>query len=222
MRRRILPLLIAATALFGAPLHAQPVHFKFMDAGAGYNAFGVYVGTYGGIRDYGGQAPATVGLNCVDYFHEVMFGEEWDANVTSLASTDLSLTRHPASLEQYREAAWLVSNYTPSNVQATQATIWNLFQNPGANWPSDPSLLAQAEAPHPGFDFGDYFVVTDVNAGGPDDARSAQEFLVFDPSGNVTNLATVVTPEPATLVLVASGVVGLISVTRRQKGRRRS
>ena len=222
MRRRILPLFAAALTLLGAPLHAQPVHFKFMDAGAGYNAFGVYIGTYGGIRDYGGASPETVGFNCVDYFHEVMFGEEWDANVTSLAASDLSLTRHPGSLEQYRDAAWLVSNYTPSNVQATQATIWNLFQNPGANWPSDPTLLAQAEAPHPGFDFGDYFIVTDVNAGGPDDARSVQEFLVYDPARNVTNLATVATPEPATLLLVASGLIGIVGVSRRQKGRRSS
>lgn len=190
-----------------------------MDAGAGYNAFGVYIGTYGGIRDYGSASAERVGLNCVDFFHEVMFGQEWDANITSLGSTDLSLTRHPGSLQQYREAAWLISNYTPTNVRATQGTIWHLFQDPGVNWPSDPTLLARAEAPHDGFDFSQYYVVTDVKAGGPNDARSVQEFLVYDPTRRPTGIDVVSTPEPAGLLLLATGFVGVLGVKRRQKGR---
>ena len=215
MRHRVTLFIIAAAMQLASPLHAQPVRFKFTDAGAGYNAFGVYIGTYGGTRGYGGANPYQVGLNCVDYFHEVMFGQEWDANISNLGSGDVSLTRNPGSLSLYREAAWLISNYSTSNVQATQATLWNLFQNPGANWPSDPALLADAEAPHPGFDFGQFYVVTDVNAGGPNDSASVQEFLVFDSSR--TSLETTTASEPATMLLVGTGILGLGGVRARRR-----
>jgi len=81
--------------------------------------------------------------------------------------------RHAGSVDLYRQAAWLISNYNTTNVQATQATLWNLFQNPGSNWTPDAALLAQAQAPHPGFDFSDFYVVTDVNAGGVNDASNS-------------------------------------------------
>jgi hypothetical protein len=217
MRRRISALLIAATFQVAAPLHAQSVHFKFTDAGAGANAFGVYIGTYGGTRDFGGVLPQHVGLNCIDYFHEVMFGQEWDANISNLGTGDVSLTRHAGSLDLYREAAWLISNYNASNVQATQATLWNLFQTPGPNWPADQALLAQAQAPHPDFDLGSFYVVTDVNAGGPNDASTVQEFIVFDPSFEESAIPVTAAPEPATMLLLGSGLLGFAGVRARRR-----
>jgi hypothetical protein len=211
MRSRISSLL-AAAVLFAAPLQAQTVHFQFTDAGAGYNAFGIYYGTYGGTFDYMGADAHHVGLNCVDFFHEVTFGQQWDANISSIGSGSISLSRHAGALSIYQDAAWLISNYTPANAQATQSTLWNLFSNPGANWPSDPTLLAAAEAPHPGFDYSNWYIVTDVNAGGPNDASSVQEFLVYDPTLHTTS-----TPEPATMMLFGTGLVGLVGFGIRRR-----
>jgi len=207
MRRRISFLVLGAALQLAAPLHAQAVHFKFTDVGAGANAFGVYIGTYGGTRDFGGLSSQQVGLNCVDFFHEVVVGQEWNANISNLGAGDVSLTRHAGSLDLYRQAAWLISNYNTTNVQATQGTLWNLFQNPGSNWTPDAALLAQAQAPHPGFDFSDFYVVTDVNAGGVNDASSVQEFIVFDPTLEHTDVTP--TPEAATFTLLGTGLLGL-------------
>lgn len=213
-RLRLASLASGLLLLLPAPSRAQAVHFQFTDAGAGYNAFGVYIGTYGGTWDYLGNQPHHVGFNCVDFFHEVNWNQQWDANISSLASGDVSATRHPQSLDKYREAAWLISNYSTTNVQTTQATIWNLFASPGANWTSDPTLLADAQTHVPSFDFTDWYVVTDVNARGPNDAASVQEFVVDDPTAHILS-----TPEPSTAALLGSGLLAISGVGLRRRRR---
>lgn len=223
MLLRFASALAACILAVASPLSAQPVHFKFTDAGAGYNAFGIYIGTYGGTQDFGLSDAEHVGLNCVDYLHEVMVGQEWDANISFLGSGDISKTRHPLSLDQYKEAAWLIAQYNTTNVQAVQSTVWNLFGgNPGSNWAADPTLLAAAQARHPLFDYGDFYIVTDVNANGPQDGSSVQEFMVYDPGFDAPSFQNEFNPvqsapEPASLVLFGTGFVGLLAFRARRR-----
>lgn len=213
-RARLASFVAGLLLLAAVPSRAQSVHFQFTDVGAGYNAFGVYIGTYGGTWDYMGAGQHHVGFNCVDYFHEVTWGQQWDANISSLATGDISDTRHPLSLDQYREAAWLISNYSTTNVQPTQATIWNLFASPGPNWQTDPVLLAEAEANYQSFDYSDWYVVTDVNANGPYDAGSVQEFVVYDPTVHVASV-----PEPAAAALLGTGLIAIAGFGIRRRRR---
>src|SRR5215218_10321539 len=99
MRMRKFLSIAALVLMSAATASAQTVHMKL--TGTGSISDGQYkVGPYSGLMD--GQ-PVT--LNCVDFFHGVTLGQEWDA-VVSPFSGDLSQTRAGnAGLGLYQQAA---------------------------------------------------------------------------------------------------------------------
>jgi hypothetical protein len=230
VRNALFALLFAATAM---PAAAQ-TPFKFVSGGT-VTAFGYYVGTYTGAMGTG--YTQTVNLNCVDFFHSVRVGQQWMANITQLGG-DLSYTRAGArftnALDLYRQAAYLITQYagqTATEIGDIQTTIWRLFDpngtvapNPPAPATALPNWKALAAANFQSLtDWRNWAVVTDVNsfqrdASGNylrdsqgrliDNANSVQEFLIYQPT---------VTPEPATVMLLGTGIVGLGLVHRRRK-----
>jgi hypothetical protein len=201
---------------FAAPVSAS-TQFTFLNSGT-VTAFGYYVGPYNGLE--GAPVNSPVLLNCVDFFHHIANGDVWQANLTSLgSSTGIGTVTRFNNLTLYREAAWLSTQFSTTSNSATigdiQATIWNLFSGPTT--PPQPSsnawlLAAQAfVAANPnGSTYQNFYVVTDVNAhdvNGADDPNSKQEFII------------VPTPEPATMLLVATGLAGLASVRFRRRSR---
>jgi hypothetical protein len=151
----------------------------------------------------------TMDIYCVDYMHEIRRGQEWTAHVSQL-SGDLGVTRFgEAYRAQYQKAAWLTLQFASTDQTkwgGLHAAIWNLMTPDHPGWGDSQAYWYQlAEANYRNIDLRDWSVITDVNASGI--VGGVQEFLT----------PTTVSPEPLTLTLLGSGLVGLAFTRRRRR-----
>lgn len=206
--KRLALLLCFAAATIGS-LAANPVTVTFTGANGQVdaNGSGYYISPYSGTIN-----GASVTLYCDDDANEVSNGQTWQANLTSLTSGNLSNTRYGGAtnaLTLYDEVAWLTTQYAyPLNSSTDQRnsdiqdTIWNIF-NPGkAPTPSNGSYwLTQAQNNYASISYSNFFIVTNV---GP-----------VQPTGQVQEFITVLTPEPSSMLMLGCGLIALSVFARK-------
>ncbi len=166
--------------------------------------------TWSGVQ----AGPYTGNLNgnsitmvCLSFDRRVSIGQTWQATSNMLTASGVANALYGAqanALLKYQQAAWLYDQMTANPTQAGEihGAIWNIF-NPGVTPDTTASnaWLALAQNQNlSGYDFSKFRIITplDRTANGPQE-----------------NLTTV--PEPATMLLLGTGLAGVAAKVRRRR-----
>ena len=202
-RSRFLLSLVIALFLYAVALaDSAPVTMTLLGVGTN-NSGGYYTYPYY-FSINGGKATA---LMCDSFTNHVSIGESWTAHVTGLLSGKGLFGNQ---LTDYKAAGIIFMDVMSGKISATTGNwaVWNLFTSgittDAAVLALDKSALASAKYTPSGY-FKGLVLYTPVGA---TPGHGPQEYI-----GYRTGLTT---PEPGTMLMLGTGLIGIAGVMRRK------
>jgi len=195
----VLPLVLLVLTSANAGAVPAKVYFSGGYAFAD-NGYGIppYQGTLNGQKEL---------FYCVDFAHEITGNTSWEAYVLGLGSPASAFgSTRLDDRTTYLEMAWLISQMGATSNQTELAQLqWAVWSFTGAHSPYfEGNVITQAlfEVNHGLFAGNGWEILTPTGNYG-------QEFLVADSD-------PIATPEPASLLLFGTGLLGIAFITRKQ------